>query len=1052
MGERTDDAWRWLQSALAGRPVPPLVIVIGLGRGELLRALEERDVHARVLALEPRPYVAGSFLTRGEWNGWRTSGRLVYLHGPDYAGADDAWRIFPDDPDDHIILADPALARAGGNEALQAAQTLKAIVFGVRANAQARQQFAPRYLTQALRNAPAIVAGHDVRALRDAYRGRPAVIAAAGPSLDALVSPLRDLEGRALLIAADTALRPLLTAGLAPHLVVGLDPGALNATHFHYLPDCRRTWLVSESALDPSAGRLFGERTFWFRVADHEPWPWYRELGFEVGLLEVWGSVVTAAFQVAVLAGCDPIVFVGADLAYSEGRPYCRGSTYEFRWARGTAAGHDLAELWRGCTTPNDAVRVPDLRGVETTTTPVLLAFRDWLVAHAVRSGRRVINATGAGLLVGNGIEQRSLADVLTDRRPVPSPAMVVGDCGLGVDPAALAARFREQRAEIVNPASAAAARWAAFSGRDWDPAATARALDEAVLALSGTGDEAPPDDAPEASRRVLRRLPEATARWRAALSGRNVPPTPDDDARPETGDEAVAALVDAFDVVVRVLVTVERDGLDVPPATPAVTDPAQSVGAVYAWPAGVAFDVQIVEGLLGLAARRPVARAADTFFTAPVTLREPLAQLDAPPAAARTAPLACALLALEWALCAQSLEAAASPEAMPSIDMVRALEHALSAATPSIADGRPDQVGSERVEGVLRLSSVGGEPSVAVELPIALDVRALVRAHTGAVHDARFDEPGATLASVAWPLDVRARTPERSASIGFRTSPRTEASGHDRGGGVWAALHIRPRVLTDAGMPRANIAYTTAQGAVCVGHFATSSVVVGPDGSIAPGHAWPQPMIGELPLAGNGLVAWSVGGTAWGSPEPGYVMHRAGPDEPASLEPLPFKPASGLWWRDRLFWTCVRTGIGSWAPGVAPTLSLAHLMLFSVGVRDDGLLLASAMRDAGGVLHRQRSREAWRWRGEGPLEAASLDPLGATTCRAVSAGGWVATVYPQADAIALASPGQRVRYMTCYYPLKAAWLGGSLLVSTVHGEVLLFEHLVERLGEMGTL
>ena len=63
-----------------------------------------------------------------------------------------------------------------------------------------------------------------------------------------------------------------------------------------------------------------------------------------------------------------------------------------------------------------------------------------------------------------------------------------------------------------------------------------------------------------------------------------------------------------------------------------------------------------------------------------------------------------------------------------------------------------------------------------------------------------------------------------------------------------------------------------------------------------------------------------------------------------------------------------------------------------------------------------------------------------------------MATVYPQADAIALASPGNRVRYMTCYYPLKAAWLGGSLLVSTVHGEVLLFDHLVERLGAMGTL
>jgi hypothetical protein len=1050
MGERIDDAWRWLESALAGRPVPALVIVIGLGRGDLLRALEARGAHARVLALEPRPYVARAFLTRGEWDGWRASGRLVYLQGPEYTGADDAWRIFPDDPDDHVILADPALARSGGSEALQAATTLKAIVFGVRANARARRQFAPRYLAQALRNAPAIVAGYDVRALRDTYGGRPAVVAAAGPSLDGALSPLRDLEGRALLIAADTALRPLLTAGIAPHLVVGLDPGAMNATHFHYLPDCRRTWLVSEAALDPSAARLFGERTFWFRVADHEPWPWYRELGFDVGLLEVWGSVVTAAFQVAVLAGCEPIVFVGADLAYSEGRPYCRGSTYEFRWARGTAAGHDLAELWRGCTTPDDVVRVRDLRGVETTTTPVLLAFRDWLVAHAARSGRRVINATGAGLLVGGAIEQLSLAEALADPRQVPSPGTVVGDAGLGVDPAALAARFREKRAEIVSQESASAARWAAFSGGAWDPLATARALDEAVLALSDMGNDTALEEAPQAARHVLRRLPEATARWRAALTARDLPSTPADDARTGTADEPDTALVDAFDLVVRVLGAVARDGLDVPRTTRDETG-TQPVGAAYAWPAGVAWTVQIAEGLLGLAARRPAA-AADTYFTAPVSLREPLARLDPAPPVAGAAPIACALLALEWALCATNVAADASVDAMTSMDMVRALGHAVTIADPSIADGAPEQVASERVAGVLRLSTEGAEPSVAMELPIALDMRALVRAHTGAVSDAGFDERGGTMPTVAWPSDVRVRTPEGSASIGFRTTRPTDAPGHEAGRRVRPALHIRPRVLTDAGMPRANIAYTTAQGAVCVRPFATESIVVRPDGSVVPGHAWPQPITGELPLHGNGLVAWCVGGAASGSPGPGYVMHRARPDEPASVELLPFRPASGLWWRDRLFWTCVRTGVGSWAPGVAPTLSLAHLVFFSLAGRDDGLLLTSGMRDAHDVVQRERSREAWRWSGDGPLEAAPLDPLGATTSRSVSPDGWVATVYPQTDAIALASPDNRVRYMTCHYPLRAAWLGGSLLVSTLHGEVLLFDRLVERLGAMGTV
>jgi hypothetical protein len=55
------------------------------------------------------------------------------------------------------------------------------------------------------------------------------------------------------------------------------------------------------------------------------------------------------------------------------------------------------------------------------------------------------------------------------------------------------------------------------------------------------------------------------------------------------------------------------------------------------------------------------------------------------------------------------------------------------------------------------------------VELPIVLDRRALVRADTGAVDDARLDEAEATVPSVTLPLVVRAGTPGRSASIAFR-------------------------------------------------------------------------------------------------------------------------------------------------------------------------------------------------------------------------------------------------------------------------------------------
>jgi len=338
------DAGRWLDTKLAGAPAPPLLVVIGLGEGHLLDLLEARAWSTRVLALEPDPRVARSFRSRRDWSGWIDSGRLLYLVDPDYAGADQAWRIFPATFETHIYLVHPSIERAPGPGAVRAARVTRDILFGVRANADARRRFAPRYLVNSLRNLGSIANGQDVRGLKDVFAGMPAVITGAGPSLDHAIPELTGVADRAVIIATDTTMRPMLNAGLAPQLVVGLDPSAPNARHFRALPDTAGAWLIAESALDPVAVDAVDGRVFWFRAATHHPWPWYLEFGIDVGKLDVWGSVLTAAFQVAVLAGCDPIVLVGADLAFTDDRPYCRGTTYELDWASLQPDQHSIVE------------------------------------------------------------------------------------------------------------------------------------------------------------------------------------------------------------------------------------------------------------------------------------------------------------------------------------------------------------------------------------------------------------------------------------------------------------------------------------------------------------------------------------------------------------------------------------------------------------------------------------------------------------------------------------------------------------------------------------
>src|SRR5262249_10940845 len=129
---------RWLDAELGGQPVPPLLAVIGLGDGELLDVLERRAAFTQDPALWTQGAAATSLLSRPVSQRWRESGRLVYLVDPDYAGADEAWRAFPASPDAHKLIVRPEIARTGGPAAVRAARAFKQILFGVRANAEAR--------------------------------------------------------------------------------------------------------------------------------------------------------------------------------------------------------------------------------------------------------------------------------------------------------------------------------------------------------------------------------------------------------------------------------------------------------------------------------------------------------------------------------------------------------------------------------------------------------------------------------------------------------------------------------------------------------------------------------------------------------------------------------------------------------------------------------------------------------------------------------------------------------------------------------------------------
>jgi hypothetical protein len=407
--------------------------VIGAGAGWVVDAAEELPGAIRLLVFEPEAACVTAMFERRTLRDLIEAGHLMVLTGPDFDGAATAWRLLGRIAVDPPLLIHPVIAVANRTAAVAAANLARTVIASARANETARRRFAAPYLLNTLRNAPSLATESDAGALTGLYEGTPVVIAAAGPSLNRNIEELRPYRDRAVLVAVDTALRPFLAAGLRPDFVVSVDPAPANACHLAGLPPCDETALVAEASVQRATLEAFAGRTFLFRVAEHHPWPWLHASGVDVGKLRAWGSVLVTAFDLGVRLGGDPLIIVGADLAYTDGQPYCRGTVYEEDWAVKVAGGEALVDVWRHTISLHPAV--VERHGDEAiATAPHLVHFRDGLLNAARAARAKVINATGAGILRGGEVTLAPIDSVLRDAprltrkslpRSVPAAAVV---------------------------------------------------------------------------------------------------------------------------------------------------------------------------------------------------------------------------------------------------------------------------------------------------------------------------------------------------------------------------------------------------------------------------------------------------------------------------------------------------------------------------------------------------------------------------------------------------------------------------------------------------
>ena len=209
--------------------------------------------------------------------------------------------------------------------------------------------------------------------------------------------------------------------GIEPHYVTSLDYHDICTRFFEGLPPTLRTELVAEPKATSAVFSMFpGPVTL---IGNDFADQLLGGKGPEKGKLPSGATVAHLAFYLAEHLGCDPIIFVGQDLGFSDGLCYAPGTSYEDVWR---------PELSRFCTVEMKQWeqivrerfilrRIPDHAGRPMYTEERLFTYLQQFERDFARSKARVIDATEGGA-AKRGATPMTLAEAI-ERFCVPSPS-----------------------------------------------------------------------------------------------------------------------------------------------------------------------------------------------------------------------------------------------------------------------------------------------------------------------------------------------------------------------------------------------------------------------------------------------------------------------------------------------------------------------------------------------------------------------------------------------------------------------------------------------------
>ncbi len=242
------------------------------------------------------------------------------------------------------------------------------------------------------RNASKMPLSYNVTGMRNYFKGIPAIICGAGPSLKKHLDVLNGLKDKALIFGGGSTMNVLNGNGITPHFGIGLDPFPTQFARLVTNTAFEVPFFYTNRMNSQAFEIIHGPKLFVSNSGAYSVGPWLDEkLKLKSDFIDAGANVINFSVSLAEFLGCNPIILIGVDLAYTEGASYAPGIA--------THAIHTSAETLITKNEYEEVVQKNDIYGKPVYTLWKWISESYWFTFFAASHPETtIINSTEGGI------------------------------------------------------------------------------------------------------------------------------------------------------------------------------------------------------------------------------------------------------------------------------------------------------------------------------------------------------------------------------------------------------------------------------------------------------------------------------------------------------------------------------------------------------------------------------------------------------------------------------------------------------------------------------